>query len=91
MATKSERFAVRLTADQDAVIRAAAEAQGVDLTTFTVTAALAHAQDVLADRRLFILDEDAWDAFLERLDQPATSIPPLEQLFAEPSVFADEE
>ena len=91
MATKSERFAVRLTADQDAVIRAAAEAQGVDLTTFTVTAALAHAQNVLADRRLFILDEGAWDAFLERLDQPATRIPPLEQLFAEQSVFTDEE
>jgi uncharacterized protein (DUF1778 family) len=90
MAIKTERFAVRLTADQDAVIRAAAEAEGVDLTTFTVTAALAHAQDVLADRRLFVLDDAAWTEFLALLDRPATHNPRLENLFAEPSIFTDE-
>ena len=50
MATKTERFAVRLTAEQDALIRRAAEVEGTDLTNFTVTATLAHARDVLADR-----------------------------------------
>ena len=47
MATKTERFAVRLTAEQDALIRRAAEVEGTDLTNFTVTATLAHARDVL--------------------------------------------
>jgi uncharacterized protein (DUF1778 family) len=60
MATKTERFAVRLTAEQDALIRRAAEVVGTDLTNFTVTATLARARDVLADRRLFMLDGPAW-------------------------------
>lgn len=38
MATKTGRFAVRLTAEQDALIRRAAEVEGTDLTNFTVTA-----------------------------------------------------
>ena len=41
MAMKTERFAVRLTAEQDALIRRAAEVEGTDLTNFTVTATLA--------------------------------------------------
>jgi uncharacterized protein (DUF1778 family) len=50
---------LRLTSDQDALIRRAAEVEGTDLTNFTVTATLAHARDVLADRRLFAIDDTA--------------------------------
>jgi uncharacterized protein (DUF1778 family) len=53
------RIALRLTAEQDALIRQAAEVEGTDLTNFTVTATLAHARDVLADGRLFALDDAA--------------------------------
>jgi len=84
---KTERFAVRLTSEQDALIRRAAEVEGTDLTNFTVTATLAHARDVLADRRLFVLDNRAWSEFLAVLDQPVTHKPRLQQLFAEPSIF----
>lgn len=87
MANKTERFAVRLTAEQDALIRQAAEVEGTDLTNFTVTATLAHAREVLADRRLFILDGAAWEKFLEILDRPAMAKPRLAALFAEPTVF----
>jgi uncharacterized protein (DUF1778 family) len=88
MATKTERFAVRLTAEQDALIRRAAEVAGTDLTNFTVTATLAHARDVLADRRLFVLDDAAWTEFLAVLDRPAVVHKPrLKKLFAEPSPF----
>ena len=45
---KTERFAVRLTSEQDALIRRAAEVEGSDLTTFTLTATLAHARELLA-------------------------------------------
>lgn len=91
MATKTERFAVRLTAEQDALIRRAAEVEGTDLTNFTVTATLAHARDVLADRRLFVLDDAAWGEFLAVLDRPVTHKPRLQKLFAEPSIFDSEE
>jgi len=87
MAHKTERFAVRLTAEQDALIRRAAEAEGTDLTNFTVTATLAHARDVLTDRRLFVLDVVAWNEFLAVLDRPVSRKSRLERLFAEPSVF----
>lgn len=87
MATKTERFAVRLTAEQDALIRRAAEVAGTDLTNFTVTATLAHAREVLADRRLFMLDASAWSEFVSVLDRPVSRKPRLETLFAEPSIF----
>ncbi len=87
MATKTERFAVRLTAEQDALIRRAAEVEGTDLTNFTVTATLAHARDVLADRRLFVLDDAAWTEFLAVLDRPVSHKPRLEKLLAEQSIF----
>ncbi len=90
MATKTERFAVRLTAEQDALIRRAAEVEGTDLTNFTVTATLAHARDVLAGRRLFVLDDAAWTEFLAVLDRPVSRKPRLEQLFAEQPIFTAE-
>ena len=77
MANKTERFAVRLTAEQDALIRQAAEVEGTDLTNFTVTATLAHARDVLADRRLFALDDAAWKKFLAVLERPVAAKPRL--------------
>ena len=87
VAAKSERFAVRLTAEQDALIRRAAEVEGTDLTNFTLTATLAHAREVLADRWLFMLGEPAWSEFLSVLDRPVSPKPRLAQLFAEPSIF----
>lgn len=90
MATKTERVAVRLTSEQNALIRRAAEVEGTDLTNFTVTATLAHAREVLADRRLFTLDDAAWQEFLAVLDRPVTPKPRLERLFSEPSPFDTE-
>lgn len=90
MASKTERFAVRLTPEQDALIRRAAEVQGTDLTNFTVTATLAHAREVLADRRLFVLDDADWGDFLAVLDRPVSPKPRLERLFSEASPFDTE-
>jgi uncharacterized protein (DUF1778 family) len=90
VATKTERVAIRLTSEQNALIRRAAEVEGTDLTNFTVTATLAHAREVLADRRLFILDDAAWQEFLAVLDRPVTPKPRLERLFSEPSPFDTE-
>ena len=87
MATKSERFAVRLTPEQDALIRRAAEVEGTDLTTFTVSATVARARDVLADRRHFLLDDAAWTEFTALLDRPVRYKPALAKLFAKPSLF----
>ena len=87
VALKNSRIAVRLSSDQDALIRHAAEVEGTNITEFTVAATISHAIDVLADRRMFAIDDAAWGEFLAVLDRPVSHKPRLEELFAEPSVF----
>jgi len=69
------------------LIRQAAEAEGTDLTNSTVSATLAHARDVLADRRRSALDDAAWTEFLAVLEWPVSAKPRLTALFAEPTMF----
>lgn len=76
---------MRLTADQDALIRDAAAVAGQSLTEFVTTAAIARAEETLADRRVFRLDDAAWAEFNAILDRPAKHIPELAQLLNEPA------
>jgi uncharacterized protein (DUF1778 family) len=85
--TKDSRLHARLSSEQDALIRHAAEVEGKSITDFTVEAAVEHARDVLADRRLFLLDDAAWTEFNTVLDRPVVHKPRLQKLFAEDSVF----
>ncbi len=80
---KDARLAVRLTPDQDSLIRDAAAASGQSLTDFVTTAAVSRAQDALADRRVFRLDDAAWAEFTAILDRPARPIPELTMLLNE--------
>jgi uncharacterized protein (DUF1778 family) len=85
--TKSERLAVRLSEEQRELIDRAAETEGRTVTDFTVQATVAHARDVLADRRLFLLSDAAWTELNAILDRPASHHPRLEKLFDSPSIF----
>lgn len=85
--TTSERLAVRLAAEQRELIDRAAEAEGRTVTDFTVQATVAHARDVLADRRLFVLRDAAWTELTAILDRPTSRHPRLERLFDSPSIF----
>ena len=87
---KPSRVAVRMSAEDEAVIRAGAEVAGTTVTDFMVSAATAKARDELADRRVFFLDEAAWQQFNAILDRPVQHKPALAKLFAEPSIFAGE-
>lgn len=82
---KDARLAMRLTPDQDALIRDAAAVTGQSLTEFVTTAAVARAEDTLADRRIFRLDVAAWDEFAVILDRPAERIPELAALLDQPA------
>lgn len=84
---KDARLAMRLTPDQDALIRDAAAATGQSLTEFVMMAAVTRAEDTLADRRVFRLDEAAWAEFSAILDRPAKRIPELARLLAEPAAW----
>lgn len=80
---KQARLAVRLTPEQDALIRDAAAVSGQSLTDFVTAAAVTRAEDALADRRVFRLDDAAWAEFAAILDRPAQRIPELARLLNE--------
>ena len=84
---KDSRIAVRVSTEQDALIRHAAEAEGVTVTEFTVQAAVTHARDVLADRRLFIIEDAAWTEFNALLERPVVYKPELAKLMSEETIF----
>lgn len=71
---------MRLTPHQDALIRDAAAVTGQSLTEFVTAAAITRAEDTLADRRVFRLDDAAWTEFSAILDRPARRIPELADL-----------
>lgn len=82
---KDARLAMRLTPDQDALIRDAAAVAGQSLTEFVTAAAVTRAQDTLADRRVFRLNAAAWTEFNAILDRPAKRIPELARLLNKPA------
>ena len=85
--SKTRRWNMRVAEDVDAIVRLAAEQTDQPLTDFVVQAARAVAENTLADRRVFRLDEAAWDEFVELLDRPARPIPELARLLSSASVF----
>ncbi len=84
---KATRLNLRTSAQQDALIRRAAESVGRSVTEFVLDSACANAEHVLADRNRFVLDDEAWRDFMAALDRPVTDKPRLKRLLTEPSVL----
>ena len=91
VSTKTERWTLRVTPMQDAIVRQALRATGKSLNEYVVSCALASATDDLADRRVFALSPDEWDRLSDILDRPARDTPRLAALLAEPSVLERQE
>jgi uncharacterized protein (DUF1778 family) len=68
--TKTRRIEVRLSDEERQINAVAASALGESLSDFFRRAAQARAQEVLADRRSIVLDEDEATRFLDALEQP---------------------
>lgn len=64
------------------LIDRAAAARGKDRTAFMLEASCREAETVLLDRRLFHLDEEAWNRFTAVLDAPPEPNPALAALLA---------
>lgn len=84
---KIERLDVRLTAEDDELIRRAAAAQGMSVSAFLVSNARAAAEEALVDRVNFFLEPEAWDELQRRLSEPPRLKPRLKKLLAEPDRF----
>ncbi len=64
---------IRAHQAQRDLIDRAAEALGKNRSDFMLESACREAQTVLLDRRLFILDDDKFQQFLEFLDAPSSN------------------
>ncbi len=84
---KRFRWNLRVGADADTLVRAAASERDQSLTDFVLTSALTEAEHVLADRTRFAVGDDAWSELLELLDRPVHANPGLAKLFATANVF----
>jgi len=84
---KVERLELRASPSQTAAIRQAAAATAKTVTAFVLDAATMEAQRAIADRRIFRLDPDRWERFVNALDRPAKQRPRLRKLMRGPSVL----
>jgi uncharacterized protein (DUF1778 family) len=84
---KIERLELRASPSQASVIRQAAAATAKTVTAFVLDAATIEAERAIADRRLFRLEPDRWERFVNALDRPVKEKPRLRKLMTEPSAL----
>jgi uncharacterized protein (DUF1778 family) len=88
MASKTERLSLRLTPTQDTVLRRAAEARGESTSDYVLRHAVEAAELDLADRRVFALDDTAWDELQSLLSAMPAELPPaMARLLSQQSVL----
>jgi uncharacterized protein (DUF1778 family) len=87
VSVKAERLHLRVDAEQKALLEAASAATGASVSTFVLAAATEAAADVLADRRVFVLDQQAWRVFDEALARPPGDVAGLRELLTGPTVL----
>lgn len=85
--SRSERIDIRTTPSVKKLLQQAAQASNKSVSEFLLDSALIAAAETLADRRLFILDGERWQAFQAALDGELKPRPRLEKLLQEPGVF----
>lgn len=86
-AVRSSKLDLRLTPAAKRRLQDAAKRAQRSLSEFVLESALERAAEILPDRQRFGLDAKQWAAFQAALAAPPRSLPRLERLLAEPSVF----
>jgi len=86
---RRHRLEVRVTPEQDALIRQAADLEDTTVTAFVLDTVTSRARKVIKDHDTIVLSNEAFDRFLDELDQPAEAIPELVDLFGRHTPFAE--
>lgn len=79
---RSSRLGLRATAQQETVLRRAADVAHKSLTDFILDSACQAAEQTLLDQRLFMVSGGQFQAMMDLLDQPAQPDDRLRDLFA---------
>ena len=78
------RLEVRVTPEQDALIRQAADLEHASVTSFVLDTVTARARKVIETQSTITLANEAFDRFYAVLDEPETIVPELAELFRSP-------
>jgi uncharacterized protein (DUF1778 family) len=78
--TRRHRIEVRVTPDQEALIRYAASIAEETVTAFVLGTATERARRLVDAQRTLTLPNDMFDRFYAALDEPATIVPELVSL-----------
>lgn len=87
--TRDQRLNFRASAQQQQLIRQAAEAADSTVTDFILDSVLESAERILADRKWFVANEEQWATFQALLDAPLEPMPKLHRLLQRESPFAE--
>ncbi|ELI8126408.1 DUF1778 domain-containing protein [Yersinia enterocolitica] len=87
-ATKTARFGLRATQQQEAVLRRAADVAHKSMTDFILDSAYQAAEQTLLDQRLFVVSGSQSQALLDLLDRPAQDNAGLKDLFSRPAPWS---
>ena len=87
VSARTEKLDLRLTPQAKQRLFAAAEAQQRSVSEFVLQSALERADEALADRRLFSIPAEKWDAFMAALDAPPRDVPRLRKLLSQKTPF----
>lgn len=82
---RSSRLGLRATAEQERVLRRAAEVSHKSLTEFILDTAYQAAEQTLLDQRLFMVSGNQAQELLDLLEGPARENAGLKKLFSKPA------
>lgn len=85
--SKTERIDVRASKRVKHLLQEAARSSHKNVSEFLLDAGVTAAEQTLADRRNFVLDDQQWQAFQQALDRPVQAKPCLKELLREPGVL----
>jgi uncharacterized protein (DUF1778 family) len=80
-APRRHRLEVRVTPEQDALIREAADLEDTTVTAFVLETVTSRAKRVVKQHQDLRLSNEAFDRFIAELDKPAQRVPELVELF----------
>lgn len=85
--SKTERIDVRASSPVKLLLQEAARSCHKNVSEFLLDAGVTAANQALADRRLFVLNDEQWSIFQQALDRPVQPRPRLSKLLSEPGVL----
>jgi len=87
---RSEKLDLRLSSTDKRILEAAASVSNRSVSEFVRDSALSRANEMLADRRTFLLSQSKWAEFQAALDAPTHYNPRMQRLLTEPGFFDDD-